>query len=50
LRKAGFDYGEYQCIHASYDLLDKILSHKSVAGVSFTGSTSAGSKISAKAG
>lgn len=50
MRKAGFDHGEYQCIHASYDMLDKILEHKSVAGVSFTGSTSAGAKISAKAG
>jgi succinate-semialdehyde dehydrogenase/glutarate-semialdehyde dehydrogenase len=50
VRQAGFDGGEYQCIHASYDMLDKILAHKSVAGVSFTGSTAAGSKISAKAG
>jgi acyl-CoA reductase-like NAD-dependent aldehyde dehydrogenase len=31
-------------------MLDKILSHKSIAGVSFTGSTKAGAKISAKAG
>ena len=50
MRKAGFNHGEYQCIHASYDMLDKILEHKSIAGVSFTGSTNAGAKISAKAG
>ena len=31
-------------------MLDKILAHKSVAGVSFTGSTAAGAKISSKAG
>jgi acyl-CoA reductase-like NAD-dependent aldehyde dehydrogenase len=31
-------------------MLDKIIGHKSVAGVSFTGSTSAGAKISSKAG
>lgn len=50
LRKAGFDNGEYQCLHSSYDMLDKILAHKSIAGVSFTGSTKSGAKISSKAG
>jgi succinate-semialdehyde dehydrogenase/glutarate-semialdehyde dehydrogenase len=50
VRKAGFDQGEYQSIHVSHDVLDQIFSHKSIIGVSFTGSTKAGSKIAAKAG
>jgi succinate-semialdehyde dehydrogenase/glutarate-semialdehyde dehydrogenase len=48
--EAGFNRGEYQCIHAPHEMIDKILQYPSVAGVSFTGSTKSGSDIASKAG
>ncbi len=43
--EAGFDSGEYQNVFSNHEQLDNILSHKSVCGVSFTGSSRAGSLI-----
>lgn len=48
--EAGFDSGEYQNVFTSHDQIDTILSHNSVGGVSFTGSSRAGSFIASKAG
>lgn len=48
--EAGFNSGEYQNVYSSPDQLDYILSQKSVAGVSFTGSSRAGSMIASCAG
>lgn len=48
--EAGFDGGEYVCIHAPHQMIDKILKHPWIAGVSFTGSTKSGSMIAEKAG
>ena len=48
--EAGFDSGEYQNVFTSHDQIEQILSHESVGGVSFTGSSRAGSFIAAKAG
>lgn len=48
--EAGFDSGEYVNALTGHDQIDTILSHNSVGGVSFTGSSRAGSFIAAKAG
>lgn len=46
----GFDSGEYQNVFTNHDQLDFILSHHSVGGVSFTGSSRAGMRIAESAG
>jgi succinate-semialdehyde dehydrogenase/glutarate-semialdehyde dehydrogenase len=48
--QSGFDSGEYQNVFTSHEQMDQILSHDSVGGVSFTGSSRAGSFIASKAG
>ncbi len=47
---AGFDSGEYQNVYTSHDQIDSIFKNESVCGVSFTGSSKAGSSIAEKAG
>lgn len=50
MNDAGYDSGEYQNVFTSHEQLDYILSHNSVGGVSFTGSSRAGAIIASKAG
>ena len=48
--EAGYDSGEYQNVLSHHDDLEHILSKKSVAGVSFTGSSKSGAIIGQAAG
>jgi acyl-CoA reductase-like NAD-dependent aldehyde dehydrogenase len=46
--QSGFDSGEYQNVFTSHEQMDQILSHDSVGGVSFTGSSRAGPLLQVK--
>lgn len=48
--EAGYDAGEFQNVFTEHDQLETIISHRYVQGVSFTGSTKAGSAIGSMAG
>ena len=50
MKEAGFDNSEFQVLLASTDQTEDILSHKDIAGLAFTGSSSAGRKVAEIAG
>lgn len=48
--EAGFNNGEYQNVYTNHEQIDMVLQHPNVQGLSFTGSSRAGSMLAAKAG